>query len=411
MKMAGGWASVFASIMLVASVQAQDWPQWRGPNRDNKVAGFIEPKTWPKELTKKWTVKVGVGESSPVLAGGKVYAFAREGGEEILRCLDANTGKEIWQDKYATGAVTKNASGYPGPRSTPAVADGKICTLGVNGVISCLDAATGKIIWREDTKAKPAFNTSTSPLIVGDKLILYTAALTAYDLGNGKPKWTWKGGGPPYGSPVLTTLDGIQQIVTPTASVIAGVTLDGGKKLWDFTLATQGVKYQNSYSTPLIDGQTVIYFMTMGKGLGPSKGSSSIALKVEKKDDGLVAKEIWTNDKLYTDKYQAPVLANEHIFGITPGRQFFCMDPKTGRELWQDKTVHGECGAILNAGSVLLALTSDEYLIAFRPSAKEYIELAKYKVGDVETWATPIVAGKRIYIRDKQGSLTLWTME
>ncbi len=76
-------------VLAAGTAHAQDWPQWRGPNRDNHVTGFNEPKTWPKELTKKWTVKVGVGESSPVLVGDKLYVFSREGGDEVIRCLDA----------------------------------------------------------------------------------------------------------------------------------------------------------------------------------------------------------------------------------------------------------------------------------------------------------------------------------
>jgi outer membrane protein assembly factor BamB len=409
MKLAGCLGSVIAGIVLVTNVSARDWPQWRGPSRDNKVIGFTEPKTWPKELTKKWTVKVGVGESSPVLVGDMIFAFAREDGDEILRGLDAKTGKEIWKDKYSTGAVTKNAGGFPGPRSTPVVADGKICTLGVNGVVSCLDAATGKILWREDTKTKPPFNTSTSPMIVDDKLIVYAAGLTAYDLAGGKVKWQWKGSGPPYGSPVLMTVDGVKQVVTPTTTVLAGISLEGGKHLWDVKLPTGD--YLNSYSTPLVRGQNVIFDVTMGRKPGPSPGSCTIALEVIKKDDGFAAKELWRNKELYSDKYQCPTLVDDHIFGITSNRQFFCMDAKTGKEVWQDKTKRGECGAILNCGAVLLAITSDRNLIAFRPSPKEYIELAKYQVGEAETWATPIVAGKRIYVRDKQGSLTLYTMD
>src|SRR5580693_7888881 len=94
-------------VLLVGAsgVLAQDWPQWRGPNRDNKLVGFTEPKTWPKELTKKWSVKVGLGDAPPVLAGDRLYVFTREGKEEIVRCLDAATGDQKWQDKYVAGAV------------------------------------------------------------------------------------------------------------------------------------------------------------------------------------------------------------------------------------------------------------------------------------------------------------------
>src|SRR2546422_531974 len=153
------WVVVVAAGFGMFSVAAgaADWPQWRGPNRDNKVEGFIAPATWPKELTKKWTVKVGYGDASPVLVGDKLYVFTRQGGDEVLSCLDAGSGKELWKDKYAAKEVTGAAikvgprPGHPGPRSTPTVAEGKICTFGASGVLSCLDAATGKLLWRKDS--------------------------------------------------------------------------------------------------------------------------------------------------------------------------------------------------------------------------------------------------------------------
>src|SRR5881227_926265 len=100
---------------------AADWPQWRGPNRDNKVVGFTAPATWPKELTQKWKVTVGLGDSSPVLVGDKVYVFTRQGEDEVTSCLDAASGKVVWQDKYAAEAVRGPAvsvgepPGHPGP--------------------------------------------------------------------------------------------------------------------------------------------------------------------------------------------------------------------------------------------------------------------------------------------------------
>src|SRR5438309_4390788 len=156
-----------AVVLLRASgVSAADWPQWRGPHRDNKVAGFTAPAAWPKELTQKWKTPVGLGDASPALVGDKVYVFTRQGEEEVTSCLDAASGTERWKDKYAAVAVTGPAGGHPGPRSSPAVAEGKVCTLGVGGVLSCLDASSGKVLWRKDTKAWPNFYTSTSPIIV-----------------------------------------------------------------------------------------------------------------------------------------------------------------------------------------------------------------------------------------------------
>src|SRR5438445_13448714 len=88
-----------ALLLSAHGVWTQDWPQWRGPNRDNKVTGFLAPKTWPKALTQKWKVTVGDGESSPVLVGDKIYVFARQGGDEGAMCLDAGSNQELWKAK------------------------------------------------------------------------------------------------------------------------------------------------------------------------------------------------------------------------------------------------------------------------------------------------------------------------
>ena len=159
---------ILAVSVLSPNAPAADWPQWRGPNRDGK-ADFKVPATWPKELTKKWQVVVGDGVATPALAGGKLYVLSKENGKEVARCLDAATGKELWQDKdaYDVATVSGPASGYQGPRSSPAVADGRVITYGVRGILSCFDGASGKILWRKDStpNAWPAFFTASSPLI------------------------------------------------------------------------------------------------------------------------------------------------------------------------------------------------------------------------------------------------------
>jgi outer membrane protein assembly factor BamB len=397
---------VCAGVLLGANLApAGDWPQWRGPNRDNKVTDFTAPQAWPKELTKKWSTKVGLGDASPVLVGDKVYVFTRQGDDEVIACLNAENGKEVWHDKYAAEKVTNRAaSGHLGPRSTPAVADGKVCTFGVAGVLSCLDANSGKVAWRKDSKAYPRFSTAVSPIILNGACIAFLGGegkgeIVAYELASGEEKWKWTGEGPAYGSPVLMTVDGTKQLVTLTENALIGVEVGKGKQLWK-------VAYKSRYNscTPVVDGQTVICS-------APQAGT--VAFKIEKQGDGFTAKELWKKSQA-AGIYNTPVLKDGLLYGLaTAGRgatNLFCMDALTGDELWTDKTARGDCGEVLDAGSVLLALTSDSNLIAFKPSKKEFAELARIKVAETPTWAYPIVTGNRVFVKDRD-SVILWAIE
>jgi outer membrane protein assembly factor BamB len=397
---------VLSCVLLVSGNRAwaQDWPQWRGPNRDNKVAGFNAPATWPKELTQKWKTTVGLGDASPALVGDKVYVFTRQGSDEVLMSLDAASGKTIWEDKYPAPAVTGPASGHPGPRSSPAVADGKVCALGVSGVLTCWDATTGKVIWRKDSKAWPRFYTSSSPLIVDGQCIAYLGGqgkgeLTAFDLASGETKWKWTAEGPAYGSPVLLTIDDSKQVVTLTEKSLVGIGVADGKLLWQVPFAA---RYNSG--TPIVDGETVICS-------GPNAGT--VAFKIEKNKDAFTAKPLWKKTQA-AGIYNTPVLKDGLLYGLSsPGRgstNLFCMNAKTGEELWTDSTPRGECGEILDAGAILLALTSDSNLVAFKPSNKEYMEVAKIKVSDTPPWAYPIIAGNRVFVKGKD-TLTLWSTE
>ena len=393
-------------VMIASCALAQDWPQWRGTNRDAKAAGFTVPKTWPKELTQKWKVTVGQGDATPALVGDKLYVFARQGGDEITLCLNAATGKEVWQDKYAAQAITGAPSSHPGPRSSPTVADGKVVTLGVGGILSCLDAATGKMLWRKDDfpGAWPKFFTAMSPIVVDGLCIAHLGkqgegAIVAYDLAAGNQKWKWTGDGPAYASPVLMTVEGAKMIVAQTEKNIVAIAVADGKLLWEAPFAPQGMAY--NAATPIVDGQTIIY---AGQGRGTR------AVKIEKQGDGFAAKELWSNDQL-APQFNSPVLKDGLLFGLTDRGFFFCINAETGTTAWTDQTSHGRgfC-AMVDAGSVLLALPSNSELIAIKPDGKQYTELAKIKVSDTQTYAHPVVAGKRIFVKDQE-AVTVWSIE
>jgi outer membrane protein assembly factor BamB len=396
-----------AGVLAVSAVcaLAQDWPQWRGANRDAKASGFTAPKTWPKELTQKWKVSVGLGDATPALVGDKLYIFARQGDDEVIRCLDAANGKELWQEKYAAQAVSGPAAQHSGPRSSPSVADGKVVTLGVSGILTCVDAAKGKTVWHKDdfSGAWPRFYTASSPIITGGLCIAQlggesSGGIVAYDLATGDQKWKWTGDGTAYASPVILTIDGTKMVVTLTAKKIVGIRVTDGKLLWEVPFPVQGRAY--NAATPIVDGATVIY---AGSGRGTK------AVKIEKTADGFAAKELWSNPDNAV-QFNSPVLKGGQIYGLSQNGVIFCLDAKDGKTLWTAELGGKGFGSIVDAGSALLALTPKGDLTVFEPSDKEYKKVSSYKVADTETYAYPVAAGKGVFVKEKD-SLTLWTID
>jgi outer membrane protein assembly factor BamB len=397
------WTILFGTGLLLA----QDWPQWRGLNRDDKVAGFMVPATWPKQFTQKWKVSVGGGvDSTPALVGDKLYVLARQGADEITLCLDAATGKELWKDSYACPAVTgPSQRDHSGPRSSPAVANGKVVTLGVTGIVSCLDAASGKLLWRKDDfpGAYPIYYTGMSPLIVDGMAIVQVGgpsngAIIAYDLNSGSQKWKWTEDGPAYGSPALMTVESTKQIVTLTDKMLVGVALADGKLLWQIPYPITRMAY--NAATPIIDGQTVII---TGQGRGTK------ALRIEKQGASFGVKDLWANAQLGV-QFNTPMLKDGFLYGVSERGNFFCINAKTGETAWTDTVRRGNYGAMLDVGPVLICLTQDGTLSVLQPNDKAYTEVASIKVADTQTYAHPILAGKRIFVRD-QDSVILWMLE
>jgi outer membrane protein assembly factor BamB len=323
-----GVALLAVALQVAARADAQDWSQWRGDNRDAKAAAFSAPAAWPTELTKKWEVAIGDGVATPSLVGDRLYTFSRQDGNEIARCLDAATGKEIWKDAYASEGTTGGAGGFQGPRSSPTVVDGKVVTFGVRGILSCLDAATGKVLWRKDDFAGewPMFYTSSSPIVVDGLCIAELGgddnqgAIVAYDLATGAEKWRAADLSPSYGSPMLMEVDGTKVIIAPTADNLVGIDAADGKLVWKI-LYTQD---RNTSATPIVDGQTLIL-------AGPGSGMSAIALTRDGEE--LKEEQLWTN----TDnsmRFSTPVLKNGVIFGLSNNSTLFSIKTDTHKTAW-----------------------------------------------------------------------------
>jgi outer membrane protein assembly factor BamB len=390
---------------IVSTLSAQDWPQWRGINRDGKVEGFKAPDEWPAALTKKWSITVGPADATPALAGKKLFVFTRIGSDEVIQCLDADTGKVLWLDRYAAATVTGPAAQHPGPRSSPTVAHGKVVTLGVGGVLSCLDAETGKILWRNEeyTNAVPDFFTSMSPIVIDGMCISHLGGkdkgtLLALDLVTGKVIWKLDCDGPAYGSPVLMTVGGIKQVVFLSEKNMFGVGAADGRLLWQTPAPNEKLFF--SCATPVIEGDKIYY---TGQGYGTR------AIKIEQEGDRFTVKALWNNDKLDTT-FNTPVLKDHLLYGITKLGFIVCINTRNGETVWVDNNRLDRFGSIIDTGGELMALSLKSELLVFKHDTKEYTELVKYKVAETPTRAHPVVSGNRIIIKESE-MLSMWEIK
>jgi outer membrane protein assembly factor BamB len=391
--------SVIMVIFIFSSTDSlsQDWPQWRGISRDSKVTGFKAPVSWPTELKQEWKVTVGFGDATPVLSGNKIYLNTRQGNDEVVLCLDAGTGKELWKNQYPSAAVTGPSGSHPGPRSTPAVSNGKIVTFGASAILSCLDVKTGKVIWRRENPESlvPQFFTGMSPLIIDNICIAHVGTkdngeVLALDVNTGSEKWKWSGDGPAYASPSVMIVDGKKHLIVQTEKNLMALNLTDGKLLWQVATPVQQ-RFYNCVS-PYIDGQTIYY---SGQGTGIK------AIKVEKAGNEYVTKELWANTEVGA-KWNTPVLKNGFLYGFTDQKRIYCLNATTGQTAWIDNAVNNDFASIVDCGSVIIGLPSTANLIVLRPESKAYTEVAHYKVSETPIYAFPVISGNKIFIKDAE---------
>ena len=266
MKLArlAGVTAVLLGGAVVGHGQGGDYTQWRGPNRDGAVASFTEPSAWPEQLTQRWKVEVGTGYATPILVGNRVYVFARLNDQETMQALDAASGKVLWRTGYPAAFTMHSAATRhgAGPKSTPVFANGRLYSIGMTGIVTAWDAASGKQLWQKPgSDLVPMYTThSFSPIVDGGQVIFHVGghmkgALTAFDAATGNVRWSWDGDGPGYGSPMIAELGGTRQLVTITQGKVVGVDLANGALLWERPFVS--ANFTNGM-TPVVHGQSVI---------------------------------------------------------------------------------------------------------------------------------------------------------
>jgi outer membrane protein assembly factor BamB len=403
--------AVVMSLGLMGAVAAQsassDWPQWRGQNRDGAAGSFTEPRSWPEQLTAKWKVEVGLGYAAPITVGGRVYMFTRQDPNEVLRALDAETGKIVWETSYPAPFKPNPAATRThgtGPKSTPTFANGKLYTFGMSGIVTAFDATTGKQLWQKPAPpVEPMYHTAMSPLVDRGLVILHVGghgngALTAFNADTGDVKWSWTGDGPAYGSPIGAELAGVRQVITLTQENLVGVAAATGELLWrrPFT-----VRATRNAVTPVLYGQMVIV-----SGLG----RSVTAFTVAHRDKQWTIEDVWENADVTMDM-STGVLIDSTLFGFSPRNsgQFFALDAKTGKTLWLSEGRQAENAAVVRAGNLWMALEDDAELVIARADPSKFEPVRRYTVATSATWAQPVVSGNRVFVKDTS-TVALWTL-
>jgi outer membrane protein assembly factor BamB len=409
-------SKMFCSLSLIVAVAAgavsyaQDWPQWRGPNRDGVVASFSAPKMWPDKLTTVWKVQVGAGHSSPIVAGNRVYVFSRQQEIEAVSCFDLDTGKQLWRNGYPAPYTMNPAavSHGKGPKSTPLFYNNKLYTLGISGILSCYDAAKGALVWRKEfgkefKTTSPLYGAAMSPLGYKDMVIAHvgghdSGALIAFNADNGSIVWRWAGDGPGYASPVVFETGGVTQIVTQTQRSISGFSAADGNLQWRIPFETE---YDQNIVTPLVYKDALIFS-------GIDKGTT--AVKVLNRSGKWVAEQAWVNPDV-SMYMNSPVLDGDYLFGLSHKRkgQIFCLDARTGKMEWASNGRDGDNAAMVRAGNFLFMLNDSAELTVVQCDPKRLEIVKKYTVADSSTWAHPVIVGNRILVKD-DSSLALLSM-
>lgn len=434
-------AAVLVSGLVSLTMQADDWPQFRGPNRDgiSRETGWLTQ--WPAQgLKVLWKTPVGRGYSSVALANGRVFTIGllpkeankKNALEETVTCLDEGSGKVLWQFSYA-GFQDRS---YPGSRSTPTV-DGKVVYVyGQHGGLFCLETETGKVVWQKlmvkDLGAQNVtYGYAASPLLVDDLVIVparilenkapkessvkptSNALLLAFKKHSGEEVWrmyheSYHLGGGYYAGPTSCAINGKSCLVYHTGNACFGLEPATGKTLWkyDFSdkdLQTKQGRHGITGQEPTVLGNRIICCIH-------PDNSTGLGVCLEVKGDEV--KEVW-RDKLLDNYSCNYVVWKDHVFGIqhndTASRigPLYCFEVATGKKKWEQRDAGGSFSLI---DGKFLTFTGEE-LILIEASTEQYKELARSQklfAPDELTYRysdriAPVLSNGRIYCRSQNG--------
>ena len=390
------------ALLALSTARAADWPHYRGPSMNGVTAEKL-PASIPTEPKQLWKHALGTGVSAATVVGERVYTMGNVRDQDVIYCLNAATGKEIWRHTFSLPVDAKNFEG--GPRSTPTVDAGKVYTLSHSGDVWCLDAGSGKALWNkhlmQDFKGRrPGWGYAGSPTIEGGLVLFDAGGIGASTIALNKATGAlaWKSGGQAggYGSVVVGTLDGRRTAVVFKAQETVGLDVKDGRELWSAPWKTS---YDVNAITPVIVGNQVL--VTSGYGTG--------ATLLEISGGKVTTK--WKTKNL-RGQFNSPVVWQGHVFGIDgndgPRGALVCLDFSSGDLKWKETTGGG---ALICASGQLIVLNEKGEVIVAEAAASGYRQLARWQALGGHCWVQPIFAGGRLYCRNNAGDMACFEMK
>lgn len=371
------------------------WTDFRGPMRDGRYDEVAIKTSWPAGgLPQMWKQPVGGGYASFVIAEGRAFTIEQRRNQEVVAAYDVETGRELWTNSW--NAEFRESLGGDGPRATPTWHDGRVYALGAAGEFRCLDAKTGKLIWNRNILSDNGaqnieWGMAASPLIVDDKVIVLPGgssgkSVVAYNRSSGSPVWRALGDQASYTSPMLVTLAGRRQVLVVTASRIVGVAPEDGALLWE-------TPWQNSarinVSQPIVVNPNR-FFISAGYGLGAA------LVEVTGSGKSFTASKVWENNSM-KNKFNSSVLHNGYVYGLDEGI-LSCVEAATGERKW--KGGRYGYGQVLLASGHLIITTEQGEIVLVRATPEAHTEVARFSALEGRTWNNPAIAGGRLLVRN-----------
>ena len=400
------FAALAALLLLpLPATAGEDWPQWRGPNRDGISLETGLRQSWPDggpPLIFR-AEGLGAGYSTVAVANGRIHTQGMFSGREWIVTLDAATGAQLWATPHAD--AYRDGRG-DGPRGVPTVVDGTVYALGARGQLTALDAASGQVLWTLNLLERfrgrnISWGISESPLVLGDRVLVSPGSrqvgFAAFDRESGELLWGTAGDEAGYSSPLPVDLAGAPHIVYFSGERAAGIRADDGALLWSYRRASNRTA---NIATPVLvsnRGGTAEVFLSSDYGTGGAL--------LELQADG--AGGVTASEKYFTRNMRAhhmtPVLHEGVLYGFS-GSIFSAVDIETGALFWRDRSIRK--GSLTFADNRLYVFSERGDVALVEPSRAGYRQHGRFELRQRDrsgenTWSHPVVANGLLYLRDQ----------